>query len=86
MLYKSPASFSYHSGCCNLFLKFRLKRVSCLCHSGALFSAEDQAKYAKITEKLAELCTVFTQVANQHSALLMRELCAVLSTALEISW
>lgn len=30
--------------------------------SGAKFSAEDQAKYAKITEKLAELCTVFTQV------------------------
>jgi len=31
---------------------------------GAKFSAEDQAKYAKITEKLAELCTVFTQVIS----------------------
>lgn len=30
--------------------------------TGAKFTAEDQAKYAKITEKLAELCTVFTQV------------------------
>eukprot|EP01032_Pedospumella_encystans_P030251 gene30251-34143_t len=29
--------------------------------AGAKFSAEDQAKYALITEKLAELCTVFTQ-------------------------
>jgi hypothetical protein len=33
-----------------------------LCHTGALFTTEDQAKYAKITEKLAKLCTVFTQV------------------------
>jgi Zn-dependent oligopeptidase len=30
--------------------------------TGALFTTEDQAKYAKITEKLAKLCTVFTQV------------------------
>lgn len=29
---------------------------------GAKFTPEDQAKYALITEKLAELCTVFTQV------------------------
>jgi hypothetical protein len=31
-------------------------------HTGAKFSAADQAQYAQITEKLAELCTVFTQV------------------------
>lgn len=29
--------------------------------SGAMFSEEDQKRYAAITEKLAELCTIFTQ-------------------------
>lgn len=45
--------------------------------TGARFSAEDQARYAKITETLAELCTVFTQVGRRVTRYLVISFCCV---------
>ena len=42
--------------------------------SGALFSKEDQETYAKITEDLANLCTIFTQNLLADESVIFLEL------------
>jgi len=56
-IYESRLTVGYTAEQLRLIERFHLDFV----RSGAKFTVADQKKYAAITEKLAELCTIFTQ-------------------------
>lgn len=56
-IYESRLTSEYTAEQLRLIERFHLDFV----RSGAKFSVDDQKRYAAITEKLAELCTIFTQ-------------------------